>query len=331
VIERTLPDHRKPGVYAIHEVAIGTLPADGGTRTRVVRIGGQTTMPFYHLDGDAAYPPAITMEVADRRPIGWPSGAIDPVSDVCNDPAAWARRCVESFGADLLCLRLSRETEDGGVQTPERAVTAARQILRSVGVPLIVWGTGDDDLDALLLAAIAEETAGERCLLGTITEKSYRTLTAVAIAFGHSVIAESPVDINMAKQINILAMDAGFPEDRLVIYPTTGALGYGIEYVVSIMERLRLAGLKGDRIVAMPIVADVGREAWAVKEAKAPESEKPEWGDEAHRGPAWETASALMYLHAGADLVIVRHPETVRALREAVDRLSSRDAPSSST
>ena len=323
--ERTLPDHRKPGVHAIREVTIGALPADGGTRTRIVRIGGQTTMPFHGLDGDPAHRPAIAMEVVDRKPVDWPDGVIEPVSDVCGDPSAWAQRCVDSFGADLLCLRLSRETEGGTPQTPERAAAAARAILRSVGVPLIVWGTGDDDLDALLFAAIAEETAGERCLLGTITERSYRTLTAVATAFDHSVIAESPVDINMAKQINILAMDVGFPEDRLVIYPTTGGLGYGIEYVVSIMERLRLAGLKGDRVVAMPIVADVGREAWAVKEAKALESEKPEWGDGTQRGPAWETATALLYLHAGADLVIVRHPEAAHALREAVDRLSSRD------
>jgi acetyl-CoA decarbonylase/synthase complex subunit delta len=200
-------------------------------------------------------------------------------------------------------------------------------VRNAVGLPLVIWGCGDLDKDAEVFPAVAEALAGERCLLGTITEKNYRTLTALGMAYGHSVIAESPVDINMAKQINILAMDAGFPEDRLVIYPTTGALGYGIEYVVSIMERLRLGGLGGDKLVAMPIVGDIGREAWGVKEARATLEEAPGWGDPAKRAPAWETATALTYIHAGADLVILRHPDAVRDTKLAIDALMVRATP----
>jgi len=311
-----LPDIARPSTHRIHEVVLGADSQTGGTRERVVRIGGQTTMPFHSMDGAVPHRPALAMEITSRAPSDWPQPLVEPVRDVCSDPGSWAKRCVADFGAEAICLRLTRDDSD-----PARAAQAVSEILSSVGVPLIVWGTGDNELDAQLFPQVAEAAASEQCLLGTITETNYRTLTALATAYGHLVIAESPVDINMAKQINILAADAGFPQERLVMYPTTGALGYGIEYVVSIMERLRLAGLKGDRNVAMPIVADIGREAWSVKEAKADANEEPGWGDPSRRAPAWEAATAMMYVHAGTDLLIMRHPEAVRATAAAIDRL----------
>jgi len=315
------PDVRRNWPAEICAVTIGATPEKGGTRDRTVTIGGESTLPFHHFEGDMPHRPAVAIEIHDAPPLDWPEALREPIADVMGDPAAWAARCANDFAADLLCLRLSACDPNGANRSPIEAAAVARSVLEAVGLPLVIWGCGDNDKDAEVFPAVAEAVAGENCLLGTITEKNYRTLTALGTAYGHSVIAESPVDINMAKQVNILAIDAGFPEDRLVIYPTTGALGYGIEYVYSIMERLRIGGLKGDRLVAMPIVGDIGREAWGVKEAKVPFAEAPQWGDQARRGPAWEAATAVTYLHSGADLLILRHPEAVATTKAAIDRL----------
>jgi len=309
----------------IHELTLGATAEEGGTRKRTVTIGGETTLPFHHFEGAMPHRPAVALEITDIAPHDWPDTLKTPIARVMEDPAAWAahhaQQTGETHSPDLLCLRLDGCNPNGADRSPAQAAEVARAVCDAVGLPLVIWGCGDLDKDAEVFPAVAEALAGERCLLGTITEKNYRTLTALGTAYGHRVIAESPVDINMAKQINILAIDAGFPEEHLVIYPTTGALGYGIEYVYSIMERLRIGGLKGDRLVAMPIVADVGREVWSVKEAKATRAEAPGWGDPGKRGPAWETATALTYLHAGADLVILRHPDAVRDTKAAIDQL----------
>ncbi|MBE0635751.1 acetyl-CoA decarbonylase/synthase complex subunit delta [Candidatus Bipolaricaulota bacterium] len=316
-----LPDTTRHWTRTIHAVTMGATSQDGGTRSSTVTIGGASVMPFHHFDGAMPHHPAVAMEITDVAPRDWPEALQVPIADVMDDPAAWGARVERDFAPDLVCLRLVGCDPNGANRTPEQAAETALAVRSATGLPLVVWGCGDLDKDAEVFPAVAEALAGERCLLGTITEKNYRTLTALGMAYGHSVIAESPVDINMAKQINILAMDAGFPEDRLVIYPTTGALGYGIEYVVSIMERLRLGGLGGDKLVAMPIVADIGREAWSAKEARATLEEAPTWGDPAKRGPAWETATALTYIHAGADLVILRHPDAVRDTKAAIEQL----------
>lgn len=306
---------------AIHAVTIGATSEQGGTRTHTVTIGGASTLPFHHFEGAMPHRPAVAMEITDTAPLDWPPALQAPIADVMDDPAAWAVRVENDFMADLLCLRLAGCDPNGANRTSVQAVEVVRAVRDATGLPIIIWGCGHLDKDAEVFPSVAEALAGERCLIGTITEKNYRTLTAIGMAYGHSVIAESPVDINMAKQINILAMDAGFPEDRLVIYPTTGALGYGIEYVYSIMERLRIGGLQGDRLVSMPIAADIGREAWSVKETLASQAEAPGWGGPAKRAPAWETATALTYLHGGADLVILRHPEAVAATKAAIDTL----------
>jgi acetyl-CoA decarbonylase/synthase complex subunit delta len=168
---------------------------------------------------------------------------------------------------------------------------------------------------------VAEAAAGENCLLGFITEANYKTLVAVCTAYKHKVIAESPCDVNMAKQVNILAADMGFPPENIVIYPTSGALGYGLEYIYSVMERARLAGLKGDRMLAQPLLCDIGIEAWGVKEARVSEEEVPEWGAQSKRAPLWEASTAAAYLHCGADLLILRHPDAVRTVKTTIARL----------
>ncbi len=321
-----IPDVKKTWTNPIHAVTIGATANEGGTRTSTVTVGGETTLPFYHFEGEMPNAPVIGMEVWDIPPEDWPDPVKEPFADVMEDPGAWAKKCVEEYGAQLICLRLKGCDPNGENKSPEEATEAAKRVLESVGVPLIIWGCGNTDKDNEVFPAVAEAVSQENCLLGTNTEDNYKTLTAVGTAYNHKLIVESPVDINMAKQVNILAMDVGFSPENILIYPSTGALGYGIEYVYSIMERLRIAGLKGDKVVAMPILCDIGIEVWGVKEAKAPESEVPEWGEEEHRGPLWEAATAYVYLLAGADILIMRHPEAVRITKQTIKRLMGGEA-----
>jgi len=320
-----VPDVKESFPQAIYTVTIGATPEQGGTRTKVVTVGGETTLPFHTFEGEIPHPPAVAMEVWDIPGEDWPEVVKEPFADVMESPGKWARKCVEEYGADLICLRLVGCDPNGADRSPEEAVRAVREVLEAVGVPLIIWGCGVPDKDNEVFPVVAEAVKGENCLLGTITQDNYKTLVAVATAYGHKLIAESPVDINIAKQVNILAMDAGFPLEKLVIYPSTGALGYGIEYVYSIMERTRLAGLGGDKLMAMPILCDIGKEVWGVKEARAPREEQPEWGDERLRGPLWEATTAYMYLLAGADILVMRHPRAVKAAKETIARLLGRE------
>ncbi len=316
-----IPDVKKTWTNPIHAVTIGAAAKEGGTRTATVTVGGESTLPFYHFEGEMPNAPVVAMEVWDIPAEDWPDSVKEPFADVMADPGTWAKKCVDEYGAQLICLRLKGCDPNGENKSPEDAVQVTKRVLESVGVPLIIWGSGNTDKDNEVFPAVAEAASGENCLLGTITEDNYKTLTALGTAYKHKLIAESPVDINMAKQVNILAMDVGFPTENILIYPSTGALGYGIEYVYSIMERLRIAGLRGDKVVAMPILCDIGIEVWGVKEAKAPESEVPEWGDGKLRGPLWEAATAYVYLLAGADILIMRHPEAVRMTKETIGRL----------
>jgi acetyl-CoA decarbonylase/synthase complex subunit delta len=316
-----IPDVKKSWPHAINAVTIGATSAEGGTRTSTVSVGGETTLPFYHFEGAMPNKPVVAMEVWDVPADDWPDTVREPFADVLSDPGAWAKKCADEFGAEMICLRLKGCDPNGANRSPDEAATTARQVAGAVGVPLIVWGCGSDDKDNEVFPVVAEALSGENCLLGTITEDNYKTLTALGTAYGHKLIAESPVDINMAKQVNILALDVGFPSENILIYPSTGALGYGLEYVYSIMERLRIAGLKGDKVVAMPMLCDIGVEAWGVKEAKAPENEVPGWGDVKARGPIWEASTAIAYLLAGADILIMRHPKAVRLTKQAIGRL----------
>jgi acetyl-CoA decarbonylase/synthase complex subunit delta len=317
----TLPDVKKTWPNAINTVTLGATRDEGGTRTKKVTVGGATALPFHHFEGAMPHPPAIAMEVWDVAPQDWPDVLAEHFRDVWRDPGLWAKKCVEQYGADLICLRLAGCDPVKENRGPQEAAQAVKRVLESVGVPLIVWGTGNDDKDNEIFPAVAEAAAGENCLLGTITEDNYKTLVALCTAYKHKVIAESPCDVNIAKQVNILATDMGFKPEDIVIYPTSAALGYGLEYVYSVMERARLAALRGDKMLSQPMICDIGIEVWGVKEAKASERELPEWGEQKERGPLWEATTAYVYLLAGADILVLRHPKAVASVREAITQL----------
>jgi acetyl-CoA decarbonylase/synthase complex subunit delta len=316
-----IEDAREQWSAAVATVKVGATKAEGGSRGSVVTLGGERTLPFLHFEGETPNAPVVAMEVLDARPPDWPKALVDPFADVLDDPARWAARCERDYGAGMICVRLVGTHPDFGRRTPEQAAETVKAVLRAVSVPVMIWGCDVDDTDNLVLPKCCEAARGERCLVGTAKEDNYKTLTAACLADGHALIAESPLDINIAKQVNILVSEMGFPMDRIVTYPTTGGLGYGMEYAYSIQERGRLAALSGDKMMSPPVVCQIGVEAWRAKEAKAPTDEAPAWGPAEERGPMWEAMTALTLLQAGCDLLVMRHPKAVALVRQAIGEL----------
>lgn len=292
----------------VSEVTIGATKEQGGSRSGTVTIGGEKGLPFLFSEGKIPHRPCIAFEVWDSAPEEWPQELIRHYQDVLQDSLSWADKCVREYGAKALCVRLMAAHPDLGDRTPQQEAKFIEALLKRVNVPLVIIGCGDDAKDNLVLPACAEAARGERCLIGSAVQDNYKTLVAACLADGHSIIAESPIDINIAKQLNILISDMGLGLDRIVINPTIGALGYGLEYAYSIMERARLATLAGDRMMSSPFICFVGQESWRAKEAKAPEREFPGWGQQDERGVIWETLTACALIQAGADLLVMRHP-----------------------
>jgi acetyl-CoA decarbonylase/synthase complex subunit delta len=305
---------------SVREITLGATAAEGGTRVQVVNVGGEKTLPFMHLEGAIPNRPVVAMEIKDHRPDDWSPLLIQAWDAVMDDPAMWAK-AAEAAGADLIQLTLSLTSKEGNPTKPEDAVAAVKTVLAATGLPLIVFGPGQADLDNELLVALAEATKGERLLLGVCEDKNYRTIVATAMANGHLVNARSPMDVNLAKQLNILISDMGLPVDRIIMDPGTGGLGYGIEYGYSVMERLRLAALQGDAMTQLPMLVTPNVEAWKAKESKVGEGVPASWGDWLERAIDWEVLTAAALLESGADIIVLRHPESVKRIKAAIDEL----------
>ncbi len=315
-----IPKDKWPGEVRV--VTIGATEADGGTRTSTVAVGGEKALPFMHFEAEMPHRPIIGLEIKDRKPHDWSQLLLDEWEEAMDAPGSWAK-AAEAAGADMLQLSLSLNDADGNPNTVERAVTAVKSTLNSSGLPLAVFGPGQKEMDNELLVPIAEATKGERLLLGLCEDKNYRTIVATAMANDHLVTSRAPMDVNLSKQLNILITDMGLPLERIIMDPTTGALGYGIEYGYSVMERLRLAALQGDSMTQLPMLVTPGFEAWKTKEAKVGTDVPAEWGNWLERAINWETLTAVSLLESGANIVILRHPESVRRVRMAIDELTA--------
>ena len=307
-----IPKDKWPG--SIRAITIGATAADGGTRTSSITVGGHTTLPYLQFEAPVQNKPVIAIEIKSRKPEDWSPLLLEAWGDVLPDPAQWAKKAEET-GADLLVLALTVE------DSVDEAVTTVKSVLAASGLPLIVWGPGQAEKDNELLVAVAEATKGEKLVLGICEDKNYRTIVATAMANGHLVQARTPMDVNLSKQLNILISDMGMPKDRILMDPTTGALGYGIEYGYSVMERLRLAALQGDSMTQFPMIVTPGFEAWKTKEAKVGEGVPESWGDWKTRAINWETLTAVALIESGADVVVLRHPESVARVRDAINEL----------
>lgn len=305
----------------VSELTIGATKEEGGSRAYVIKIGGESTLPFLFPEGAIACKPQVAFEIWDIAPADWPRELSGNFEDCFKDPLSWAEQCVEKYKAKILCVRLQGAHPDFANKSPEEEAKFIAALLKKVSVPLVIVGCGDDAKDNLVLPVCCEAAKAERCLIGSALQDNYKTITAAVLADGHSIIAESPIDINIAKQLNILISDMGLPLERIVINPTIGALGYGLEYAYSIMERARLAGLSGDKTVALPFICFVGQEAWRAKEAKASSKEFPAWGAESERGIFWEAITAAALIQSGADLLVMRHPAAIEKVNNYIDKL----------
>jgi len=291
---------------AINTVEIGKPGANS------VRIGGETGLPFLFHEGAMPNKPLVALEILDSEAEEWPDFLKKAFGDLLRDPVTWAVSCVKDFGAKILCVRLQGIHPDYGAKSAESVIPVLKSVLSKTGVPLIIIGCGDDERDNDALPKVSHALKGENCLFGIATQNNYKTLMATCLADGHSIIAESPIDINIAKQVNILISDMGFDPKKIVMHPTTTSLGYGMEYVYSIMERSRLAAFIGDRMLAAPFILFVGQEVWKTKEAKETSEAQ---------GINWEISTSVSMLQAGADIIVLRHPETARLTGKYIDEM----------
>jgi acetyl-CoA decarbonylase/synthase, CODH/ACS complex subunit delta len=297
----------------IREVTLGTGD---------VKVGGENVLPFYTFEGQMPNRPLIAVEVYDDNPQGWSPVVAEPLKDVLADPVAWAKKAADEWGADLIALRLKSTDPKGDDKPADEAAKTAKAVVEAVSIPVIIYGAEDMEKDGDVLKAVAIATEGKNVILGPAMEDNYKTIGAAALGYKQTVAAKTPIDVNLAKQLNILLSNLGVDVGNILVDPTTGALGYGLEYTYSVMERFKIAALRqDDSMTQMPLIADVGPEAWKAKEAKAPATDEPQWGDENKRGVLWEILTATALLIAGADVVIMRHPDAIKTVRKVIDTL----------
>ncbi|RPI77664.1 MAG: acetyl-CoA decarbonylase/synthase complex subunit delta [Desulfobacteraceae bacterium] len=294
-----------------------------GSGAQTISVGGATAYPFHLFEGQMPNRPRIAMEVWDYDPgPDWPPAARAPFQDVMASPAAWARKCVREFGAELIVLQLKSTDPNGRDAPAAQAAQTVLEVMAACEVPLILWGTANNQKDEEVLKRIAEKTQDQNLCLAPVEEANHKGLGAAALAYGHTVAASSPIDVNLAKQLNILLGNLGVAKEKALIDPTTGGLGYGLEYSFSVMERIRMAALtQEDEKLQMAMINNIGNEVWKSKEAGTSFEEAPQLGDPEKRAVLMETVSAVCYLLAGSDIVILRHPESACLVRLFIDLL----------
>ena len=294
-----------------------------GDGDKAFTVGGESCYPFYTFEGSMPNRPRIAMEVYDEAPADWPEAAAAPFADVLSDPVAWARKCVEVYGAEMICLQLDSTDPNGSNRGADETAQVVKRVAAAIDVPLIVWGTANHEKDTEVLRAVAEAIQDRHLILGPVEEGDYKKIGAAAMAYKHTLIASSPIDINLAKQLNILMGNLGVNPGEMIMDPTVSAIGYGIEYAYSVMERIRMAALsQQDDKLQFPLICNIARETWKSKEAKVPEADDPRLGDAGKRGMMLEAMSATILLLAGADILVMRHPEAIKLVKELVSELS---------
>lgn len=310
---------------SVWEVKLGNTKAEGGTRTVTYTVGGSTAMPFHLWEGEMKNRPLIAMEIFDRVSEKYPAVLREIYGDTLENPAQMAKLCVDKYGADLISVRLDGTHPERGGRTAAQSVELVGEILKAVGVPLIITGHNHFEKNNEVMKAIAQAFEGENLLFNWVEQDNYRTIAGAAMAYGHTVVSQSPIDVNIGKQMNILLTNMDLKPERIIMDPMTGSIGYGIEYTYSVMERIRLTGLGGDKMLCAPLIVSTGQECSKVKEFKADESAFPAWGELSKRAAMWELSTAVSLLHAGADILIMYHPEAVAAVRRSIDGLMDKE------
>ncbi|MBW1915747.1 MAG: acetyl-CoA decarbonylase/synthase complex subunit delta [Deltaproteobacteria bacterium] len=296
-----------------------------GTGASAVTMGGQDSYPFHVFEGKMPNAPKIAMEIWDYDPSEeWPEAAVAPFKDVLSSPEAWAKKCVDEYGADIIVLQLKSTDPNGMDRDPDEAAALAKKVSDAVDVPLVVWGTANNAKDEEVLKKISELCEGKNVALGPVEEGNHKGVGASALGYGNTIVSSSPIDVNLAKQLNILLSNLGLATSKILIDPTTGGLGYGLEYSYSVMERIQMAALtQEDEKLQMPMINNIGNEIWKAKEAGQGVDVAPTLGDPEKRGILMEATAAVSYLLAGSSVLVLRHPETVRMIRPFIELLAN--------
>ncbi len=295
-----------------------------GKGDKAVTVGGETAYPFYLFEGEMPHLPKIAMEVWDCSPEDWPEAALEPFAGVTDDTVAWAKKCIDDYGAEMIALQLVSTDPNGLDRGADEAAEVVKKVADAIDVPLIVWGTANHDKDTEVLRKATEICQGKNLIIGPVEEGDHKRIGASALAYHHTVVSSTPIDINLAKQLNILLGNLGVSDELLVIDPTVSGIGYGIEYCYSVMERMRMAGLtQQDEKLQFPIICNIAKEVWKTKEVHIPTEEDPTLGDVKKRGILMEAMSAMVLLLAGGDVLIMRHPEAIKLVREMVAELTA--------
>jgi len=295
-----------------------------GQEDKVVTVGGETSYPFHLFEGEMPHLPKIAMEIYDAPPEEWPEAALEPFAGATDDPVAWAKKCINDYGAEMICLQLESTDPNGLDRGADEAAGVVKKVAEAIDVPLIVWGTANHDKDIEVFRKVADVCHGKNLIIGPVEEGDHKQIGAAAIGYQHTVIASTPIDINLAKQLNILLGNLGVPDELIIMDPTVSGIGYGIEYAYSVMERMRMAALtQQDDKLQFPIICNIAKEVWKTREAKNSEAEDPKMGDARKRGILLEAMSAMCLLLAGADVLIMRHPEAIKLVREVMVELTS--------
>jgi acetyl-CoA decarbonylase/synthase complex subunit delta len=280
-----------------------------GKGKKSLKIGGENILPLHFFDeGSNPNPVKFALEVLDMEPQDWPKHAVEPFQDVISNPVSWAKKC-EDFGVEAISLFLM-STDPAVKNTPaDKAAALAKEVAEAINVPLIVYGSGDEKKDAEVLPRVAEECDGMNLLIGPVLKEDYEVVGRAILDHGHTAIAQSPLDINLLKELNV-KLSKFFPPDRIVIDSLSSALGYGMEYSFSLIERVKQIGvITKDSMTMMPIIANLGGECWKTKQAK----------ENKEQGLLWEGMTALSLLLAGANILVLRHPETLKLIKETIE------------
>ena len=291
-----------------------------GNDTHTVTVGGGASMPFHLFEGKQPHKSLIAMDVLDSRPEDWPETLARHFADVMDSPVAWAQKCIKEYGAEAINISLVSTDPNGMNRSAGEAAKIAAQIIEAVEVPIIVWGCGNTDKDTETLRDLTAVIGNKKVCLAPLEDANYRTIGATAMAFQHGIVAASPIDVNLAKQLNILLQNLGVSLDTVLMDPSVGALGYGIEYTYSVMERIRMAALiQQDEKLQVPIICNLGREVWKAKETKLPTDAMI--GDQEKRGIMMEALTASCMLLAGGEVLIMRHPKAVAMTKALINGL----------
>jgi acetyl-CoA decarbonylase/synthase complex subunit delta len=303
----------------IAQVKLGATKSEGGTRGKTVTIGGELSPAFYTFENQTPHKPVVTLDVFDME-VPLSKAVKMHVKEVVGDPAAWAKLAVEKFGADMVTMHLISVDPLLKDATPKDACKTIEKVLQAVDVPLVIGGCGDPVKDTALFEEVCAQFPGERFLISSVTRDMDVEKCAKFIKpAGHAVLAFTPMDLNFARELNRHLFDHLKRED-IIMDLTTAALGYGLDYAFTNMERARIGGLMGDLELAQPMSSGTTN-AWAAREAWLKMTD--DWEPRELRGPLWEVTTALTLLTAGVDLFMMMHPAAVKTLKDVINHLTA--------